>query len=201
MSPARSGGRIQSLVGSAAPLVLVAGLVASAPVQASEETPRDDDQQAITVLQRAVEASRTLAYRGTQVVSAWTPDGTSTRVLEVRQLAGGSRWVTAREAGQADAVTTLHPGPAVEGSGLDPESVRALALLAQSYQLAVAGTGEVAGRAATVVVATRSGREAARIWLDRQYGLPLRQEVFDVRGQLGRVALGVGRDHLDVRIG
>ena len=65
---------------------------------------------------------------------------------------------------------------------------RLLGLLAQHYDLAVAGEGRCVGRAAHVVEARRpgvagAGAVAGRFWLDAASGLVLRREVYDARGE------------------
>ncbi len=55
-----------------------------------------------------------------------------------------------------------------------------VALLAENYQVAVAGLGQVAGRPAReLVLRHRNGRLAARFWVDTETKLPLRRETYD----------------------
>ena len=55
-----------------------------------------------------------------------------------------------------------------------------VALLAENYQVAVAGTGQVAGRPAReLVLRHRNGRLAARVWVNIETKLPLRRETYD----------------------
>ena len=78
----------------------------------------------------------------------------------------------------------------------DPEGIMTMtsqmvALLAENYQVFLAGRGQVAGRPAQeLVLRHRDGRLAARFWLDNATKLPLRRETFDGQrpdGQRGRV--------------
>jgi sigma-E factor negative regulatory protein RseB len=77
-------------------------------------------------------------------------------------------------------------GPqALNGDGILGLSQRMVALLRANYQLAVAGRGQVAGRAAQLVTALRPrGGLAARFWLDNATYLPLRRQIFDTSGRL-----------------
>jgi sigma-E factor negative regulatory protein RseB len=60
-----------------------------------------------------------------------------------------------------------------------------VALLAENYQVFLAGRGQVAGRAVQeLTLRHRDGRLAARFWLDNATKLPLRRETFDGRAQM-----------------
>ena len=53
-------------------------------------------------------------------------------------------------------------------------------MLAENYQVAMAGRGQVAGRSAQeLVLRHRDGLLAARFWLDTETKLPLRRETYD----------------------
>jgi len=197
----------RTVAGSATlPLLLLlgligAGLVASAPADAASSPPRDDDAAAIAALRRAVQAAAQFGYTGTQVVSTWTPGGTSTCVLEIRQVPGGARTVTVlpTTSGTHSGSTWPMDLAAFSGPMLDA--------LAAAYRLRVVGdstvASTVAGRPATVVAAFRADRaadaagqraarggerEVARMWLDRDTGLMVRQDVRDADGRLYRMA-------------
>ena len=72
----------------------------------------------------------------------------------------------------------------------DPEGIMTMtsqmvALLAENYQVFLAGRGQVAGRPAQeIVLRHRDGRLAARFWLDNATKLPLRRETFDGRARM-----------------
>ena len=72
----------------------------------------------------------------------------------------------------------------------DPEGIMTMtsqmvALLAENYQVFLAGRGQVAGRPAQeLVLRHRDGRLAARFWLDSATKLPLRRETFDGRARM-----------------
>jgi len=180
------------LVSFRLPLLVAAGLVMLPVATAAAEPTADDDPHALNLLGQAEQACVSLAYEGTEVISTWTPAGTTTRMLDVRQVQGGSRWLTVRETGRAGESTTVwrtHGQESLSEGPLGP-----LTLLSRTYQLRLGGTGVVAGRDATVVVVRRGSRVAARMWLDDSTGLLLRQEVMDGAGRLIRAA-----SYVDVR--
>ena len=192
--------RPRTLVGSAVPLVLLIGLVGFVPSAAASAAPvEDDDTRALLLLRRAVVAATSLGYSGTQVVMSWRPDGDSARLVDVRQWADGRRVETLRDA--ADALAPAGAAGA-SGSSTSPASrttsasrgaaeqalsLRALDVLAASYQLRVTGRSWVAGRVATVVTVLRGDAVAARLWVDDRTGLLLRQEVNDAAGNVRRM--------------
>jgi MucB/RseB N-terminal domain len=175
---------------------------------------RAREEVGLSRLRRSIRAGSQLGFTGTEVVSAWTTAGATTRVLDVVQRPGGLRSLTARAAGAARPASVLRapsgpnapspptgsslaagPGGPVASSsplrredGLAVLSSRALSALAARYQVQGDGTDEVAGRPAVVVQALSGGREISRIWLDRATGLLLRQDVFDRSGRLYRRA-------------
>lgn len=123
------------------------------------------------LLERAAVAPATASYTGTQFVSAWTSEGTTSQVLEVSHTAA------------APADPSLLDGDAV-------------ALLSRHYSLTAGGRAHVAGRPADVVEARRPGSASdvtadpvvARFWLDRATGLVLRREVYDRKGHRVRAS-------------
>jgi hypothetical protein len=205
------------VIGSAVPLILLVGLVVLPPVRLASQlrgsatepsTPSTavlvrattsnsmalnpalaarQEALALARLRRSVRSGADLGFTGTEVVSSWYPRGSTTRVLHLDQHAGGARTTTAEPES-----TDANPAAAVAGSSVaDPLAAfsdRALVALASAYQLRLAGTDSVAGRAATVVVADRDGAETARLWLDDATGLLLRQDVMDQAGRLQRMA-------------
>ena len=189
-----------------APLLLVAGgafvaLQASAvavPAAVAERGPARDE--GLALLEDAARAARALSYRGTQMVSFWSGDGSSSALIDVTHVAGEGLLLRV-------VPTPQTPGGAVydDEGGDVPEVVGfakgSLALLAAHYEVAVEGPGEVAGRRAFVVAVRRpSSSPAARFWIDRTTHLPLRREVLDGDGRTIRVSafiqLSVGETHV-----
>jgi negative regulator of sigma E activity len=187
--------RPRALVGSAVPLVLLAGLVGLVPASAATGTqPEDDDALALALLRRAVLAASSLGYSGTQVLTSWRPGADTARLVHVEQWPDGRRVETLRDAdvgGSSSGVRSVALGPA------DTDlSLRALDVLAAGYDLSVAAGERVAGRPATLVTARRGDVVAARLWLDDASGLLLRQEVNDAAGNVRRMFCFV-----DLRVG
>lgn len=176
--PAPATGPLPRLGNAALPFLLVLGLVALTPSSAVAQG--DDDTTAMALLRRAVVAASSVSYRAVQVDATWTSTGMTTRTIDVRQH-GGLRSMTVRASGTTAGRTTTEPVRSVAGPA-DP-----LALIAAAYAVSSAGKDEIAGRKASVVVALREGRVAARLWLDDACGLLLRQEVWDAHGRLTRM--------------
>jgi hypothetical protein len=76
---------------------------------------------------------------------------------------------------------------AVVGRAERELALRALEVLAAGYRLVVSGGEPVAGRAATLVTVLRGDAVAARMWVDVETGLLLRQEVHDAAGNVRRM--------------
>lgn len=176
--PARSLPRLGS---AALPLLLVLGLVTLCPASAAAQG--DDDSSALALLRRALVAASTVSYQGTQIDATWTPNGMTTRMIDVQQVGGELRSITVRGGDGSGSTTTIPLRAAGSGgSVIDP-----LTLLAGAYALALAGRDTLLGRSTTEVVALRQTRVAARLWIDDVSGIVLRQEVWDTQGRLTRM--------------
>lgn len=187
--------RAPLLLATGGALVLLhAGALA---VPAYESTQADDG---LPLLERAALAAKELSFRGTQMVSFWSENGSSSALLEVTHVAGEGMLLRV-------VPTPQNPGGAVydDESGEVPEVVGfakgTLDLLAAHYDVDVEGPGEVAGRRAQVVVVRRPGSSpAARFWVDRATGLPLRREVFDGAGRTLRASAFIQLSVGDARV-
>jgi sigma-E factor negative regulatory protein RseB len=186
-----------------AALALVLALVL--PVDETAPGPGDDvargadgttarpvvEERARQLLERAASARATTTYAGTQFVSAWSPGGATSQVLEVTHSPSeGTTWRAAgARAGSGQVVHSAAQAAQPSILGVD-----AVALIAQHYSLAGAGTARVAGRETDVVEARRPGPSStrrpvvARFWLDRASGLVLRREVYDSHGRVTRAS-------------
>jgi len=140
----------------------------------------EDEARSLMQLRRAIGAGRELAFTGTEVVSVRHQDTSITRVLDLVQDAEGARTATVRDSGVRQ---TAGPGDALAGL-----SERALDALAAGYDLRTQGSDRVTGRDTTVVVAERGGHVVARMWLDDQTGVLLREDVLDAAGGVHRTA-------------
>jgi sigma-E factor negative regulatory protein RseB len=201
------------IVGSALPLLILVGLVGipsarylsgseqpisarSTPSSGSAEgkaTPAEAKAEALalTWLRRSIRSGQQLGFSGTEVVTSTYTGGSTTRVLDLSQRPGGPRIMTEHNGSQTKrgaAPGSVLGATSATSDALAGLSERALAALAADYQLSLGGRDEVAGRAATVIVASSNGREVARMWLDNSTGLLLRQDVLDRSGRLHRMA-------------
>lgn len=151
-------------------------VVAAGPALAA---PRDDSESAaLVLLADAAQASRTLAYSGTQYVATWSPADTTTALVEVQHTPGRGAEVRATPDDDGADPVFLASG------ALAPQLVD---VLARRYSLRLVGDGRCTGRPAQVVEARRPGVSgptavAGRFWVDRETGLLLRREVFDGAG-------------------
>jgi MucB/RseB N-terminal domain len=141
----------------------------------------------LRLMEAAAAAGQTVAYRGVQVDS-WPAGGRET-AAEVQV------W---HQPGQA-VLAQYAAGPATGGPGGQPAAGAALpdqadvltvtapllALMRQHYLLTYAGPGRADGRPARLIEVRRPGGGlAARYWLDRATGLPLRRDLYDQRARV-----------------
>ena len=135
----------------------------------------------------AVIACRSITYRGTQMIAWWGPQDSTAYLIQV--------WHSSGEPEVADgAIGVELPGamslPATIATkhattGVLSLSDWMLSRLRLNYLIEYAGTGTADDRSAQVVAVRRhDGSLAARYWLDRVTGLPLRREMFDADGHL-----------------
>lgn len=160
--------------------------VANRTANAAAAAAAKDEALSLARLRRSIRAGQELSFSGTEIISAWHPDSSISWVLDLVQGPDGVRTATTRDVGTGEHQVT---GPAADGSdALGGLSERTLDALAAGYELRTDGADRVAGRAASIVVAAREGREVARMWLDDRTGLLLRQDVYDSAGRLHRMA-------------
>jgi len=180
-------------------VVVLAGLVVSGIVVVSRHSGpspapvKASGQPTMRLLGQAARACHKMTYAGVEVLGAQGEAGSAASVVNVWHAPGG---VTVAET--AGAAPRLPGGPrrvvlpvsslggqALVGSLMLGMSPRLAALLSANYRVAAVGWGQVAGRRARVVTATRrNGKLAAKLWLDRATTLPLRQQTFDGRGDV-----------------
>lgn len=173
-------GDVRTRTGLLVLLVAAGSLLLALPVGASNAPPVPgsavaNEPEALALLDAAARAARSRSWSGTQYVSTWRAGRAGSAVLEVRHEPGhGTQVRLAPSVGAA--ATSLSVPP----TKLDE---RLLRLLADRYELVVAGRATCSGRLAQVVEARRpDGRVAGRFWLDSDSGLALRREVYDAAG-------------------
>ncbi|WP_166348810.1 sigma-E factor regulatory protein RseB domain-containing protein [Phytoactinopolyspora limicola] len=169
----------------AAPMLLGALILLLPPATAAagpDNLAGTDDQRAVELLARSAAAPQQTSYHGTQYVSAWSvlakTGASKSAVVQVRHQAGG-----ATEIGLQNTQTSILQGR--DGTTWLADGGGPIDLLIDTYDVRMAGEGQVAGRAADVVEAVRAdGSIAARLWLDRQTSLSLRREAYTHDGHL-----------------
>lgn len=165
-------------------VVLVAGVLVVgalvAPAHAHNARSDHDDLRAVSLLYRAMDAPDRLTYAGTQYVSAWSVldrSNSTSAIVQVRHTAGATTLVTDHDAQPL----TLPP----QGKSWLAGDGGPIGLLIKAYDVELLGQGRVAGRLTDVVGARRpDGTLAARLWLDAEYALALRREVYDEAGRM-----------------
>ncbi|MCI0687445.1 MAG: hypothetical protein L0Y54_09455 [Sporichthyaceae bacterium] len=145
----------------------------------------DSDPTALLLLHRAETAAYAVPFTGVRYLATWCPRGTTSAIADVSHVPGVGTTVSVRQTG-ADALGAGSAGHIVRGPGRE----RALTegLVARNFRVVLAGMDKVAGRSAAIVEARQPVTDAvvARMWLDTETGLVLRQEVFDSHGAVVR---------------
>ena len=150
----------------------------------------------LRLLSEAASACRHVSYRGVQLTAWRGPGGSWTSLVKVWHQRDHQTLiqVATMPAGALPlrGASTADPdGDGDDDAGQrDPEGIMTMtsqmvALLAENYQVFLAGHGQVAGRAVQeLTLRHRDGRLAARFWLDNVTKLPLRRETFDGRARM-----------------
>jgi negative regulator of sigma E activity len=145
----------------------------------------------ITLMKSAVIACRTVSYSGVQLVAWWGSDDASTYLIQVWHASGEPEVADgAGAAGGPDGQpgSIAEPGTAAAdhaSAGVLSVSSWMVSLLRDNYLIEYAGKGSADNRSAQIVAVRRAnGTLAARYWIDRATGLPLRREMFDSGGHL-----------------
>jgi sigma-E factor negative regulatory protein RseB len=149
--------------------------------------------EGLKLLDLAAEACWAVPFHGVEILHWHDPAGPSESVVDVWHPRGMQplMQLASQPPAEPGGIHRL-PSPwnadgpqALDGDGILGLSQRMVALLQANYQLAAAGWGQVAGRAAQLVTARRPGGGlAGRFWLDRATYLPLRRQMFDTAGRL-----------------
>jgi sigma-E factor negative regulatory protein RseB len=153
-----------------------------APAVAAPPTgTREDSPLAISWLARAAAAPNTVSYHGTQIITAWGPQGASSAMLDIVHAASQGSEISvvgssASPGAKAFVQRTTHAGVSVDGGPLT--------LLRATYQLVYKCCTDTIGRAAVLVEALRDDQTlAARFWIDKATGLLLQRQLFSVDGK------------------
>ncbi len=143
----------------------------------------------ITLMRSAVVACRSVSYSGVQVVAWWgAAQDASTYLIQVWHASGEPEVADGAGGANGQPNSIAEPGTAAADhatAGVLSVSSWMVSLLRSNYLIEYAGNGTADDRSAKIVVVRRNdGSLAARYWLDRTTGLPLRREMFDQRGHL-----------------
>ena len=145
----------------------------------------------LRLLSEAASACHRVSYQGVQLAAWEGPGGSWTSVVNVWHQRDHQTLIQA--ASLPGVARPRYQGSIADPDGdgdddagqRDPEGIltmtpQMVALLAENYQVAVAGLGQVAGRPAReLVLRHRNGRLAARFWVDTETKLLLRRETYD----------------------
>jgi hypothetical protein len=179
-------------------LCTLAALAAAWPIAAATGVGRDaDSQEAARLVRGTRDAATALAFTGVATVTWTTPKGRQHAEVEVTD-SGGAVAISATD-GRAvvddGKRTYLRDHLGWTGLVVEP-TARDLPDPDRHWDLATDGARTVAGRPATVVLATRSdGEPAQRLAVDDATGLLLAREVL---GPSGRVERSVRFSSIDV---
>jgi sigma-E factor negative regulatory protein RseB len=145
----------------------------------------------LKLLSEAASACQHVSYQGVQRTAWQGPGGSWISLVNVWHQRDHQTLIQA--ATMPAAALPLHGASSTDPDGdgdddvgqRDPEGIMTMtsqmvALLAENYQVFLAGRGQVAGRPVQeLVLRHMDGRLAARFWLDNVTKLPLRRETFD----------------------
>jgi negative regulator of sigma E activity len=143
---------------------------------------REDSPSAVSWLERAAHAPDHVSFHGTQIVTAWGPQGSSSAMLDIVHAASQGSEISvigsSSSPGAKAFVQRAGQGasPAVDGGPL--------ALLQATYELVYKCCTDTIGRTAVLVEALRGDQTlAARFWIDHATGLLLQRQLFSTDGK------------------
>lgn len=142
------------------------------------------DQSGLRLLEQAASSGQRLSWHGTQYVSFWSEDGSTSALVEVSHVAGEGSVLSVAPTPGNEGSRVFHgeeTAAATDATGFSPTTLQ---LLTKKYELVVEGPARVAGRQADIVAVRRRGASPLlRFWLDRDTRLVLRRESFDTDGR------------------
>ena len=167
----------------------LAVLAAAWPIAAgAAATDQPDERAAVNLVRKSDRAAERYEYRGTAGVT-WTASGGLHHTQVLVSDESGAIEIVAPDGGTViDAGGRAYLRNAFGWTGVVAEpALRSIPDPAHHWTLATGPPRRVAGRAATVVVASRAdGSPALRLSVDDQTGLVLAREVLDPRGRVER---------------
>lgn len=148
---------------------------------AAATVPRQDSPNAVSWLERAAAAPDHVSYHGTQIITAWGPQGASSAMLDIVHAASQGSEISVVGSSSSPGAKAFvqragHAGAAVDGGPL--------ALLRSTYELVYKCCTDIIGRTAVLVEALRDDKTlAARFWIDQATGLLLQRQLFSGDGK------------------
>ncbi|WP_405061329.1 transcriptional regulator [Kribbella sp. NBC_01505] len=151
------------------------------PASAVPAIDREDSPQAVTWLERAAAAPNQISYHGTQIITAWGPQGASSAMLDIVHAASqGSEISVVGSSASPGAKAFVQRATSTDAS-IDGGP---LSLLQATYKLVYKCCADLIGREAVLVDAVRDDQTlAARFWIDKATGLLLQRQLFSVDGK------------------
>ncbi|MFF0343738.1 sigma-E factor regulatory protein RseB domain-containing protein [Kribbella sp. NPDC004875] len=165
------------LPASAAPIpALGAPIPGAAPAAA-----KPDSVTAVRWLQRAAAAPNQVSYHGTQIFTAWGPQGASSAMFDIVHAASQGSEVSVLGSSSAPGAKAFVQRATSTDAAIDGGP---LALLQATYQLVDKCCTDLIGRTAVLVEALRGDQTlAARFWIDKTTGLLLQRQLFSQDGK------------------
>ena len=151
------------------------------PAFAAPAATRADSPLAISWLKRAAAAPNQISYHGTQIITAWGPQGASSAMLDIVHAASQGSEISVVGSSPAPGAKAFVQRATTTGAAIDGGP---LALLQATYQLVYKCCTDTIGRSAVLVEALRADQTlAARFWIDKATGLLLQRQLFSADGK------------------
>jgi negative regulator of sigma E activity len=139
----------------------------------------------LPLLYQAAVADRYASYEGVQIISWWSPDGTTTVAVNVIHGPRQGTLLQTMGGPTPDGQSFMAHEPGAQPGDVLGVTEETLDLLSVNYQVVAAGSGSACNRPATVVEALRGdGTVAGKFWLDNATKITLRRELFDHQSRM-----------------
>lgn len=150
------------------------------PAFATPGVSRADSPTAISWLEKAAAAPNRVSYHGTQIITAWGPQGAASAMLDIVHAASQGSEISVVGSSSAPGAKAFVQRATTTGAAIDGGP---LTLLQATYQLVYKCCTDTIGRTAVLVEAFRDDQTlAARFWIDTATGLLLQRQLFSVDG-------------------
>jgi sigma-E factor negative regulatory protein RseB len=134
-----------------------------------------DEVSAIALLRKAVAAPERISFRGVRRCHSYGDVAKQSFTVAVRHVAAqGTTYRVRGESAFGDRTFFIGTPTAAHATA----AYQAIDRLAATYDLVVAGGGQVLGRPVTIVTASQAGELRARFWIDDATGLLLRRDLY-----------------------